>query len=650
MLERALKLASNGYSVFPLQANSKIPAVRDWENWATTSPKKIKNYWGRSPESNIGLATGPSDLVVLDIDVKGDKNGFETLEAVAPEFLPAFEDNIVTTPSGGLHVFYSRNGDELKNTAGAIAEGIDTRAIGGYVVAPGSKTADGPYDGLLNPRSTLKSYPEWFKVQKAPIKDLPESEAEAIDVDRAIHYLESQDGAVEGANGDHQTYGVACQLRDYGLPKESAYGLMLTHYNPKCSPPWTSAELKLKIDNAYRYAQNSVGAKTIHAQSIEAQKASETPSTPLKATRASDLNFIMPKRDWILGTRLITDYVTVTIAPGGVGKSMYTMVEAVAVATGKPLLGEVPHKTGDVIIYNTEDPLDEIQRRVLAICMQYNIDLKELNRLHILSGIDDPIRVAKTVRGGTVVTGDASRLDALVKETNAVVVLIDPFIRTHSVEENDNSAIDTVVQCFSKIAMENHCAVSLVHHTNKQSSQTGAGDMNSARGASALASACRIASTLTTMTTKEADIFGLKPSEAPWYIRIDNAKGNMSAPATAVNWVRKESVTLPNGDSVGTLAPADMSGFLQSKEEKIKLKAQAMHYEIYSQFGIGVHALSQVTDWILSIAPDGESKSTVRRQLIDGFEDGVYDGDIKIAYGFSENRRPKHYIQISNEA
>lgn len=649
LLDKALELAQD-FHVFPLIPNGKTPAVKDWENWATQEQSEIILHWGRFPDANIGIACGPSDLIVLDVDNKNGKDGsaslfgIELVEGATPTYS-------VKTPNAGFHHYYWREGVDLRNTAGGFGEGLDTRAIGGFVVGEGSILDGVPYvwdyekdGGDVDSISKISTAPEWLLKQpkRAEIIQTVEKEASPVDHKRAVHYLQTCEPAIEGENGDTTTFNVACQVRDFGIEQGTCLALMLGFYNPRCEPEWGFDELQEKIDNAYNYAQNSKGAKSLTDMFEDL-----TEKDALIPCLASDIDLNLPARDWVLGHRLITGFVTVTVAPGGVGKSMYTMLEALAVATGRPLLGEVPRKTGPVVIYNTEDPLDEIQRRILAICLHYSIPLDELNNVHILSGVNDPLKLAETIQGQTKVTRDNERLANLVKSTKAVLISVDPFVATHMANENDNGAMDIVIRCFKNLAILNRCSVSIVHHTRKLPAGTGVGDANAARGASSIIDAARVSHTITTMCEKEAKQLGIPESERFWYVRIDNAKGNMSAPASGAKWLRKVSVKLPNGDSVGTLEPIDLSDRYLDSEIATRLEAEQLASGIYTEFGIGEHKLATVSAWMATQGFEGGS-SKLRRIAEKFFEnEPVVTGEIKVVYRFRENGTPKHGIIVS---
>ncbi|PRX47952.1 bifunctional DNA primase/polymerase-like protein [Prauserella shujinwangii] len=173
MLDWALYLAGLGWPVFPLRPGTKRqPAVKDWENRASTDPVRIRRCW-TADRWNIGVATGPAGLVVVDLDAPKDgdhgPDGAAALAALAAERggpLPA--TFTVATPSGGRHWYYRcPPGVRLRNTQGQVCAHVDTRAGGGYVVGPGSVTAEGGYE-LLDERAPAE-LPAWL-VQASSVR------------------------------------------------------------------------------------------------------------------------------------------------------------------------------------------------------------------------------------------------------------------------------------------------------------------------------------------------------------------------------------------------------------------------------------------------------------------------------------------------
>ena len=160
LLGAALTAADRGWHVFPLRPGGKRPAVRDWQARATSDQARIRACWASAPY-NVGIACGPSRLVVLDLDVPKEgscppagwtgeliRNGQDVLAAVALRMGEKFPSATysVTTRSGGTHLYFAAPaGEPLRNTAGRIGWLVDTRADGGYVVAAGSIVDDQRY-------------------------------------------------------------------------------------------------------------------------------------------------------------------------------------------------------------------------------------------------------------------------------------------------------------------------------------------------------------------------------------------------------------------------------------------------------------------------------------------------------------------------
>ncbi|MFG2750072.1 bifunctional DNA primase/polymerase [Streptomyces xanthophaeus] len=186
LLNAALAAANRGWPVFPLRPGSKIPALHGEakcprtgpcadghakpEQRATTDPGRIRTAWATAPY-NVGLATGPSGLVVIDLDPPkpsdppGTLSGAQILDDLCRFMTEEFPATYtVTTPSGGLHLYFTAPaGTTMRSTQDILGRHIDTRAWGGYVVAPGSTTPVGPY--AVTDDQPLASLPAWLQVK-----------------------------------------------------------------------------------------------------------------------------------------------------------------------------------------------------------------------------------------------------------------------------------------------------------------------------------------------------------------------------------------------------------------------------------------------------------------------------------------------------
>jgi energy-coupling factor transporter ATP-binding protein EcfA2 len=151
--DAALAYAQEGLYVFPLQPHGKTPLTAHGLEDATVDPMTIETWWGRWPEANIGIRTG--DLVVVDEDRLG---ALEEFAAEVHETIPV--TGVVKTANGRHFWFDQPKGQRIRNTAGRLASGIDTRGDGGYVVAPPSVHPSGSiYEWLARGNVTM---PDWL--------------------------------------------------------------------------------------------------------------------------------------------------------------------------------------------------------------------------------------------------------------------------------------------------------------------------------------------------------------------------------------------------------------------------------------------------------------------------------------------------------
>lgn len=177
-LDVALGCAARGWHVFPVRCRSKKPPAfpdhtaanctgRDprcrnghvsWEARATADTGRIRRGWATG-EYNVGIATGPSGLVVVDLDQpkpgeapparwagEGVTDGADVLAALCEQHGEPFPWETMTarTPSGGMHLYFTAPpGAGLRNSAGGLGWLVDTRACGGYVIAPGCEVDRG---------------------------------------------------------------------------------------------------------------------------------------------------------------------------------------------------------------------------------------------------------------------------------------------------------------------------------------------------------------------------------------------------------------------------------------------------------------------------------------------------------------------------
>lgn len=136
LIEAAIWYCRAGIPVFPLKAGQKVPATKRGFYDATTDVDKVRAWWQATPQANIGLPTGHV-FTVIDVDLP---DGYRSLGQMRAEgILPPVHGRVITA-SGGTHLYVTPTGD---GNAAGILPGIDIRGIGGYVVAPPSRSVEG---------------------------------------------------------------------------------------------------------------------------------------------------------------------------------------------------------------------------------------------------------------------------------------------------------------------------------------------------------------------------------------------------------------------------------------------------------------------------------------------------------------------------
>jgi RecA-family ATPase len=267
----------------------------------------------------------------------------------------------------------------------------------------------------------------------------------------------------------------------------------------------------------------------------------------------------LPRRQWLYGRHYQRRVVSATIAPGGTGKTSLAMVEAVALATCHALLGEQPEERCRVWLHNGEDSREELNRRVVAICQHYKVPQEELQGwLFLTSGTEMALKVANGYAELKIDSTLVAEMTRVIADNAIDVVMFDPLVTLHSVNESDNGRMDTVIRIFAKLADACDCAVDISHHTRKLPAGSFEHTVDDTRGASSVRDAVRMLRILNVMSHSEAENLGFDDFERLSYFRVDRGKANTVAPARAATWRKFESVELANGDDVGVITPWEM--------------------------------------------------------------------------------------------
>jgi hypothetical protein len=267
-----------------------------------------------------------------------------------------------------------------------------------------------------------------------------------------------------------------------------------------------------------------------------------------------------PPRGWLLGNTFCRGFPSSLYGDGAVGKTALRYAQAISLATNRSLTGEHVFQRCRVLIVSLEDDADELRRRILAVRIHYNIELSELDGWLFLAAPGGKAgKLMQMDQRGRLIPGPLREsLERAIRAHNISLVILDPFVKAHSVDENSNTAIDDVVQILSDMAAEYKIAVDVPHHVAKGIAEPG--NAQKGRGASALTNAVRLAYTLTAMNPDEAATFNVPEMERRQYVRLDRAKLNCARISGPTKWFKLIGVSLdnatalyPSGDEVQTV-------------------------------------------------------------------------------------------------
>lgn len=154
MKEAALAYAKQGIPVFPCietGERAKAPYIDGGFKNATTDPLQLNLHWTKYQKALIGTPTGlPSGIDALDLDVdatKGKDGVNEWEKLCKAQGIEPYTTKTNKTPRGGKHLLFKHKVG-FKNSVDKIANGIDTRGEGGYIILPPSSIDGKSYESI----------------------------------------------------------------------------------------------------------------------------------------------------------------------------------------------------------------------------------------------------------------------------------------------------------------------------------------------------------------------------------------------------------------------------------------------------------------------------------------------------------------------
>jgi hypothetical protein len=471
LLNVALECVRHGWYVFPCVPKDKRPlaglAPRGFLD-ASNDEDTIRRWWTAKPDANVGIATGASGLLVVDID-HGLKEDADALMWVGKHAAQTYIVRTGRRPEIGLQLYFQADGS--RNSAGWQLDGCsgDIRADGGYVMAAGSIHPSGhPY--TVKNDAPVAAVPEWVK-SLAPVK-AQHDPATAVDDETAdawktwlleyadhnkIEVREFEKRAPNGwwlgircpwvhASGDGAESSTVLGILDGRLAFECSHG---TCKAAKRDTSVFRAEM-LRLHGPFSEEPGS-GPKISLGTGLPLPQKS-IPDDWRERYHSFDELAEAPEVSFLIDNFLPEQSITALAAPVRQRKSLIAINVAHALCTGEPLFGR----------FN----VNRRPARVLYLCPEMGL-LSFAGRVRKIGLMD---YVGKTFFCRTMNKAGLLKLSELTEEElKDAVVIIDTLIRYQSGGE-ENSAKDMSVlsaHCF-RLIEQGAAAVIPLHHSDKQ--------------------------------------------------------------------------------------------------------------------------------------------------------------------------------------
>ncbi len=478
-LQTAREYAARGWAVFPCKAGTKEPDKDQVPNGhleATTNAERITRWWTNRPNANIGIACGPSGLVVVDVDVKEGADGRESWEALCQELGNSLRDTVIAlTPSGGEHYYYSANELQIGPSTSKLGPGLDVRAGSSYVVAPPSRLNGGGqyswYPGAApsdrDPAPLPGALADRLGTLKRDTPPVPGTERVSLDdVAKAAEALQML--SKERCNEYQPWVEVGMSLRslgEVGLALWDQWSRGSAKYQPGvCGAKWATFTAEGRgLGSLIQWANEDAGTLAKGGwMGFEALRGAY-----------GDVTMVWP--GWI-----VEGHVTMIAGPQNVGKTWMSAF-LMAVLSGRenhwPDGSVYKGRTGPVVMVETESMLGVILERAARW------------------GVREGDMYAPTRDENAFYTArlpnDVDLIEKCARQVGASAIIMDSLSGGHELDEN-SAEMRRLLQSLSGLAKGLQIPVIVMHHSRKRGALEPARlSLDRVRGSGTITQFCR---------------------------------------------------------------------------------------------------------------------------------------------------------------
>lgn len=471
MLDHALRYAKFGIPVVPLhgivngsctcaagaacKSAGKHPRVLNWTAEATTDEAVIRGWFTRWPDSNIGGATGHA-MDVFDID--GDEGVTALSEMVQFNTPLPLNAPVVRTGSGGLHYYFAPTG--TRNSASKIGTHLDWRGLGGQVVLPPSRNANGSYSWVRELDGAIPDAPSWLTAV------LSADSHRIVTMDEPAFGREASEG-----NRNDTLFRAMASVRRAGADEDTLMATAITYNADKINPPLTESEVRTIVGSVMRY---EAGTGRIDAPE-------PPPETGIKRWQINDLLYAsLPEQEWLIEAFLPAEGLVAVIGSEKSGKSTLMLQMALCLATGTSFMGMETAQT-PVLFIEEEGNERGLQFRAR----------RQTETLHLTITPGTPLFMFQRQRFRLDDPAWLRELEQQIDLVGAKAVLMGPLAQLAAIDnENDSAQMNAVMRTLVDLSTKKRVVIVLAHHRRKESAKeppnTVGQFFQTARGSSAL--------------------------------------------------------------------------------------------------------------------------------------------------------------------
>jgi hypothetical protein len=477
-LEAALHYAELGYRVFPCVPGGKMPATPHGCLDATSDPETISRWWAEDSARNVAIST--DGLIVIDVDVMKDGSANPWLEIV-PESIEPGAASI--TPRGGYHWWFRQDGVELRNTTSRIKERVDTRATGGYVVVPPSRTENGGYswseDIPLPPADSLPVIPEWIERQLVGDGGLFEgkqqSKAESKQQSKApiggavaSHAADDGDAIPEGTR-NHTLASLGGALRRQGFSQTAIEAALLATNQERCKPPMPTDEVRQVARSVSRYEPDQIaqavaeGAGPVTGDADKNKHRAQTAAERFPLLNGAALDAMDTRIEYLVNDVMVMGQPAIIAGGEKMCKTTMAVDLGVSLASGRRFLGEfIVPATRRVLLLSGESGAATLQETARRIASSKGLYLRNLDDLHMCFAVPqlgDPM--------------DLKRIGEVITDNKIEVVMIDPvYLAMAGLEDAGNLfSVGAKLAPLTDLGQATGSTMILIHHTKKSTNE-----------------------------------------------------------------------------------------------------------------------------------------------------------------------------------